>query len=101
MRATRTIVAFQEVESPQAKMMRHLIDGDFDDDDLVGPDRPRPKGRYWCAADRPRTGDDFRVVPVYRTHEVSEDAECQECGIGIRELQEMMSVPTEGKASDA
>lgn len=86
----RIVVAYQEVESPQAKMLRHMIDGDIQGDDLAGPDRPRPRGRYWCAADRPTTGDDFRVEPVYRTHEVPPGAECRECGIGIRELQAMM-----------
>lgn len=50
--------------------------------------------RYWCAADRPETSDDalgLMVTPVYVGTKVPEDARCEECGIGIRELQELLA----------
>lgn len=83
------MVAFQEVESLQGRMMRHLLDGTV----LEGEPGSRPlgRGRYWCAADKPRTDDAFCVAAVYRTHVVPVDACCEYCGIGIRVLQELMT----------
>lgn len=87
----RIVVAFEEVESPQARMLRHAIDGDVTEDDLSGPRRPRGRGRYWCAADKPGTDNAFQVAPVYRTNKVPESAQCEHCGISIRELQAAFS----------
>jgi hypothetical protein len=97
----RTIVAFQQVEGPQARLMRDMVGGPGT---VTDEQRRKPPGlgRYWCAADRPQEDDaDFRIAPVYRTHKVAEDARCEECGIAIRELQEMLgpAASTEGQGS--
>ncbi len=65
-------------------MLRALIDGER------GRPGVRRCDRYWCAADRPATGDDFAVAPVYDGTKVPDDARCEECGIGIAELQEAL-----------
>jgi hypothetical protein len=85
----RMVVAFEEVESPQARMWRHCAGGAVTEDDLCG--KPVRLGRFWCAADKPIEDDDFRLVRVYRTHVVPEDARCEDCAIPIRELQEAMT----------
>lgn len=81
----RIVVAYQEIESPQARLWRHMAGGVVTKDDLRG--RRKGLGRYWCAADKPGEDDGFHLAPVYRTHDVPEGAECQHCRIGIRELQ--------------
>lgn len=87
----RIVVAFQEVESPQGRLLRHMLDGDLLEEDLSGPRRPAGRGRYWCAADRPvGTDEGFQIAAVYRTHDVPEGARCEACSIEIRELQEAM-----------
>ncbi len=80
------VIAFQQVTTPQDRMIFEVLTGTMLEDR-----RPRGKGRYWCAADKPETYDDFHVAAVYRTQKVPEDAQCEECGIYIRELQDEMN----------
>lgn len=82
------VVAYQEIESPQARVWRHCVTGEVDEEDV--PLRPRGLGRYWCAADKPQYQDEgFRIAPVYQTNKIDPvDAECQECGISIKDLQD-------------
>lgn len=50
-------------------------------------------GYYWCGADRPQTSDTaigMWVKAIYCGTKVPEDAYCEKCGIGIRELQEAL-----------
>lgn len=94
------VVAFVEVESRQNRMLSYAL-GDSEQDFVGRAHRPavwlrrtasgdlRPT--YWCAADKPPTGDDLRVRSVYRTNTVPKDASCEVCGINIRELQEKMA----------
>lgn len=86
------VVAFQEVESPQARMLRHFATGAPTEDDLRG--KPIRRDHYWCAADEPPQDDSFRVMPVYRTNEVPEGACCEDCGVSIRDLQESLTRAT-------
>lgn len=91
MTGRRITVAFQQVEGPQSRLMRDMLGGPGT---VTDEQRRKPPGlsRYWCAADKPEEDDaDFRLARVYRTHEVPDDARCEECGIGIRELQEEMT----------
>jgi len=97
------VVAFVEVETPQARMFRQAAQGLSVDEILAEGRSPRPKPfhdhgrtpegrlRYWCAADKPGSDDTFQVAPVHRTSKVEDDAECETCGIPIHELQEMFS----------
>lgn len=86
----RIIVAFQQVEGPQSRLVRDMLGGPGT---VTDEQRRKPPGlgRYWCAADRPQEDDaDFKVAPVYRAHDVAEGARCEECGISIRELQALL-----------
>jgi hypothetical protein len=97
------VVAFVEVETPQARMFRQAAQGLSVDEVLAEGRRPTPKPyhdhghtpegrlRYWCGADGPESDDTFRVAPVYRTSHVEDGAQCEECGLPIRDLQEMLS----------
>lgn len=93
----RMIIAFVEIESSQHRMLRQMVTGDTEvkrnRDALLRHDYDDEySARYWCAADRPDAADgvSFAIKPVYRTHEVPENADCEVCGIAIRELQELM-----------
>jgi len=103
MRTRRMIVAFVEVETAQDRVWRQMS-SEMSVDDIIaeggrpvrkpfhdGGDTPEGRLRYWCAADKPPTSDTFAVAPVYRTNEVPGDAECEECGIGIRDLQQSLT----------
>jgi hypothetical protein len=80
------IVAFVEVETAHARQFRMAATG------ITNPHEARQTGdAYWCVADRPTTDETFAVAPIYRTSKVPADAECEHCGIGIRELQEMLT----------
>lgn len=86
----RITVAFEQVEGPQSRLLRDMFGGPGT---VTDEERRRPpgRGRFWCAADAPAEDNaDFRLRRIYRTNEVPKDARCEECGIGIRELQEMM-----------
>lgn len=99
----RMVVAFVEVESPQDRTWRHAALGSSVEEILAEGRRPLPKAfhdegrtpegrpRYWCAADKPIEDDRFRLAPVHRTSTVPEDAACEECHIGIRDLQAALS----------
>ena len=86
----------------QDRVWRHTATGMSVDDMLAEGPRPRPKPfhdgghtpegryRYWCAADKPETDRQFVLAPVYRT-KVPDDAECEECGISLRELADELT----------
>lgn len=83
----RITVAYQAAETTPMRQFRQAMTGEWD-----GTRRARGS-RFWCAADRPETSDDalgVMVARIYTTTAVPEDACCETCGIGIRELQEMM-----------
>jgi hypothetical protein len=84
----RQVCAWAEIESPQARQFRQAATGVITFADWAG--RRAKTGVYWCAAG-PDTDDSFRVGPVYTTTVVPKDAQCDECGISICELQEMFS----------
>jgi hypothetical protein len=98
----RIVVAFVEVENAQDRAWRHVANRTSLDEVIAEGKRPRPKSfhddgrtpdgrlRYWCAADKPDTDQTFQVAPVYRTNGVAKDAQCETCGLSIRELQELM-----------
>lgn len=97
------VVAFVQVESAQDRVFRHTWTEMSLDDILAEGGRPKrkpfhddgytPEGRYrfWCAADRPTTYNNFKTAPVYRTEALELDADCEECGISIRELAESLT----------
>lgn len=92
----KLIVGFVEVETPSARMFRMAAQGITDAHEkpqtalrqINGQGEQAPT--YWCAADKPDTDDTLAVRPVYRTNTVPADAECEVCGISIRELQTMI-----------
>jgi hypothetical protein len=83
MRRRRITVAWEEVESPQARTFRHAW-ARLTVEQILAEPRRVPLGRFWCGADRPHES-----VPVRRVYDgtrVPEDAECEECGIRIGDL---------------
>ena len=96
-RPRRTVVGYVEVESVQARMWRQMAGGDTEvtrtprvEARTADGGWGEPRLHYWCAADKPPTDDSFNVAPVYRTQSVPEEAQCELCGISIRELQALM-----------
>lgn len=101
----RILIGFVEVETDQQRVFRHAATGMSVDEILAEGPRGIPKPyhdegntpegrlRYWCVADGEQIdqGDDFRMKPIYRTSRVPADAECEDCGIRLRELQEMLT----------
>lgn len=102
-RRRRILVGFVEVETPQQRVFRHAASGMSIDEILAEGRTPTPnpyhdegntpegRFRYWCVADGEgiEQDDSFRMKPIYRTSAIPRGAECEVCGIHIRELQEM------------
>lgn len=85
-------MAFEAVETTPMRQFRLAMQGSTDVDEYMHGKRAR-YGTFWCAADRPKTRDDatgLMLAPIYLGSEVPEDACCEVCHIGIRELQESM-----------
>lgn len=81
------IVAFESVATPQDRLTAAVLDGEWS---IESARKPARKGVFWCAADKPIEDDSLRLAPVHRTSKLPEGAECEECGIAIAQLQQMM-----------
>lgn len=80
------MVAYRQVESTQMRQWRSVSTGE-----IVLPRDAQPLDGYWCGADKPDADETtFAIRPIYNSSKVPEGAQCEECGIDIRELQEMM-----------
>jgi hypothetical protein len=86
-RRRRYVIAYQEIAAVNERLFLSATSGQ-----LV----PRiiPHAHWWCAADKPEIQqtdrDRFAIRPVYNRSPVPEDARCETCAIGIRELQQLL-----------
>jgi hypothetical protein len=103
---TRRVVAWVEVESRDLRMLRTVASGMTADEVIAEHGRGKVWVRrdwderyvFWCPADRPATDDGFCVSPVYSKDRIPEDAECEECGIGLHELHAALEGTIRGAA---
>lgn len=108
MRHRPMVVAFVEVESPQMRQLRHAVSGADTGRMVADARRPPwvnvsrwddgpPEFAFWCAADKP--SGELDVAPIHRTTRVPAMARCEECGVGIRELQAELTEALAGVSS--
>ncbi len=104
--ARRILIGYQQVETTEQRQFRQALAGSFEDKrpaPLIRDEHAdEPEFYWWCAADAPEPEPGplgFARRAVYRTTKVPASAECEVCGIPLRDLQAMhclTSNPREG-----